>query len=480
MSNQNNTALGTIMDTSHVTPPAISEDVVQEITYRIRSGANLRGRQGAYIINSTLRTITHNYGSRSESGQANITYIGGTPRAMISSNSRTRALRHLAEELTDIEELTEERDRSVFRHCFEAMTAAAPQSTIDLRLDLAYIAAFVGISQKRLDTEQKDGRYVSALMRDYVSNKEQIVGIYQAVADGTALSADDQAIYENPWLLFKRNEDTIQPVSYYQRQFLAEIVAAGAVKKTAKAKELTPLTEMSFKELKDFVEREYRKKSFAGLGVALCGDTKCDMPETSVTGALSVNHSFSTGELQLTNTLGTANAKTPDWEDHAGAELMFNREQTSGVFFEPNLWDMDQLHLNLPHLTEAQFLKATAESMRAQILATIDGGQRCSSTRSFPDVSINVVTSSVPITFEGAFVQPVPFGTEEGDQVASANRLISHIEDFRSMYGREGYIPIILATPTIRKQVEIPTDWVVCESIDAYLQTTLEIAGEIK
>ena len=70
-------------------------------------------------------------------------------------------------------------------------------------------------------------------------------------------------------------------------------------------------------------------------------------------------------------------------------------------------------------------------------------------------------------------------GTEAGDMVESAQQLVSHINGFEQFLGASSsaYQVIVLGTPAVMAELEIPENWLVVSSLDVMIAKTNELTG---
>lgn len=424
---------------------ALNQEPIQEaIEESLGSGKTKR-----FVSQIQLRSVTNGFGSRSESGQANLGLIGNVMRGQISNNARTRAVRLAMPQFTDLSNVWEIRGRNIGQTILKRLVKECPDTDIALLLQVARAAAFVGVSSKK--SEGKAQKEFDAAVEQYL---------------------DDPV--SDPWDVLPK-EDTIQVVSIFDIMSLIKLIN----EKEARCVKNKLLSELTIKELWKEVANVYENGG-AGLPAACFGAMKADLPLATITGGVSINQSFTTSAAQMKPSLFTAVSDERETDVHAGAQHLGMKELNSGVFCEPALVNVEQMVENLYYLDKAQFKEAMTAMYRALALTTPDGGQRAHLTRSFPEIIVNVISNLQPISFESAYVKPIEGGSEEGDMAESAQQLVNHLIDFQSFMGIAGrdYDVVLLGTPTVMSYLDsIPANWIVVSTLDEMIEKTNELTG---
>lgn len=171
------------------------------------------------------------------------------------------------------------------------------------------------------------------------------------------------------------------------------------------------------------------------VDLALFGRMVADVTDLNVDAACQVAHALSTHAVQPEYDYFTAvdDHKAADEEEDAGAGMIGTVEFTSATLYRYATVDVDLLARNLgdpaaTHRAVDAFLRAFATSMPT-------GKQNTFANRTLPDAILVTVREDQPISYVGAFEDPVT-GTAEGGRVRqSAQRLAGYVADVADAYG---------------------------------------------
>lgn len=171
------------------------------------------------------------------------------------------------------------------------------------------------------------------------------------------------------------------------------------------------------------------------VDLALFGRMVADVTDLNVDAACQVAHALSTHAVQPEYDYFTAvdDHKAADEEEDAGAGMIGTVEFTSATLYRYATVDVDLLAKNLgdPAATERAvdaFLRAFATSMPT-------GKQNTFANRTLPDAVLVTVREDQPVSYVGAFEDPVTGAAEGGRVRQSAQRLAGYAADVADAYG---------------------------------------------
>jgi CRISPR system Cascade subunit CasC len=171
------------------------------------------------------------------------------------------------------------------------------------------------------------------------------------------------------------------------------------------------------------------------IDLALFGRMVADVTDLNVDAACQVAHALSTHAVQPEYDYFTAvdDHKAADEEEDAGAGMIGTVEFTSATLYRYATIDVDLLARNLGDPTATE--RAVDAFLRAFTTSMPTGKQNTFANRTLPDAVVVAVREDQPVSYVGAFEDPVT-GTAGGGRVRqSAERLADYAQDVADAYG---------------------------------------------
>ncbi|MFF0746623.1 type I-E CRISPR-associated protein Cas7/Cse4/CasC [Streptomyces sp. NPDC004111] len=199
----------------------------------------------------------------------------------------------------------------------------------------------------------------------------------------------------------------------------------------------------AFKEaLKD---KEYKARiksavdSRHSVDIALFGRMVADSAGLNVEGATQVAHAIGVHPSEIESDYYTA-VDDRNADDESGAGMIGTIDFNSATLYRYAAVDIDELHRNLgtglqeneQPTTPAQ--KAASAFLEAFITSLPTGKINTFGNHTLPAVVIVKLRDKRPISFVGAFEEPVPQGTEGGYVRESCKRLAAYIPDLERQF----------------------------------------------
>lgn len=171
------------------------------------------------------------------------------------------------------------------------------------------------------------------------------------------------------------------------------------------------------------------------IDLALFGRMVADVTDLNVDAACQVAHALSTHAVQPEYDYFTAvdDHKAQSEEEDAGAGMIGTVEFTSATLYRYATVDVDLLAKNLGDV--AATVRAVDAFLRAFATSMPTGKQNTFANRTLPDAVVVTVREDQPVSYVGAFEDPVP-GTAEGGRVRrSAERLAEYATEVSGVFG---------------------------------------------
>lgn len=170
------------------------------------------------------------------------------------------------------------------------------------------------------------------------------------------------------------------------------------------------------------------------IDVALFGRMVADVADLNVDAAAQVAHAISTHAVSNEFDFFTAvDDRKHGADEDAGAGMMGTVEFNSSTLYRYACLDVDQLQRNMGD-TEAT-ARAAAEFVRAFLVSMPTGKQNTFANNTVPDAVLVTVRGDQPISFVGAFEEPVTASGSAGQLSASVDALVTQAKDIHDAYG---------------------------------------------
>ncbi|GAA3490831.1 type I-E CRISPR-associated protein Cas7/Cse4/CasC [Streptomyces cremeus] len=206
----------------------------------------------------------------------------------------------------------------------------------------------------------------------------------------------------------------------------------------------------AFKEaLKD---KEYKARikgavdSRHSVDIALFGRMVADSPDLNVEGATQVAHAIGVHPSEIESDYYTA-VDDRNADDESGAGMIGTVDFNSATLYRYAAVDIDELHRNLgtglreneQPTTPAQ--KAASAFLEAFVTSLPTGKINTFGNHTLPAAVIVKLRDKRPISFVGAFEEPVPQAEEGGFVRKSCERLAAYVPDLERQYDVPGDQP---------------------------------------
>ncbi len=171
------------------------------------------------------------------------------------------------------------------------------------------------------------------------------------------------------------------------------------------------------------------------IDLALFGRMVADVTDLNVDAACQVAHALSTHSVETEYDYFTAvdDHKETDAEEDAGAGMIGTVEFNSATLYRYATIDVDRLRDNLGD--DAATERAVGAFLQAFIRAMPTGKQNTFANRTLPDAVVVTVREDQPVSFVGAFEEPIPQTLAGGRVVRSVQRLVDHAQAVEAAYG---------------------------------------------
>ncbi|MFQ6197742.1 type I-E CRISPR-associated protein Cas7/Cse4/CasC [Streptomyces sp. NPDC000405] len=343
-----------------------------------------------------LQNVPPSNMNRDDTGTPKSAYYGGVRRARVSSQAWKRATRKRFQELLPPEELGV-RTKKVVEALAQRITAH----------DSSLAGAAVKLAEEML--KAATGSSLEAPKR-------------KAKDDG-----DEAAIAESKYLMF---------LSRKQLDALAELAVAASsggdvetLRKSLKDKE-------NKAQARSAVDTQH------SIDIALFGRMVADSADLNVEAATQVAHALSVHRSDIESDYYTA-VDDLNEESETGAGMIGTVDFNSATLYRYAAVDVNELRRNLgeslkagePQSTPAA--KAVAAFLEAFITSLPTGKINSFGNHTPPSAVVIKLRNRWPLSFVGAFEEPVPKTTQGGYLRESCRRLAAYVPDLEHQYGLE-------------------------------------------
>jgi len=171
------------------------------------------------------------------------------------------------------------------------------------------------------------------------------------------------------------------------------------------------------------------------IDLALFGRMVADVTDLNVDAACQVAHALSTHAVQTEYDYFTAvdDHKAADETEDSGAGMIGTVEFASATLYRYATVDVDLLAKNLGDAAATE--RAIDAFLRAFTMSMPTGKQNSFANRTLPDAVVITVREDQPVSYVGAFEDPVTGTAEEGRVRLSAQRLAQYAQDVADAFG---------------------------------------------
>ncbi|MCX4744808.1 type I-E CRISPR-associated protein Cas7/Cse4/CasC [Kitasatospora sp. NBC_01287] len=345
-----------------------------------------------------LQTVPPSNLNRDDTGSPKTAIYGGVRRARVSSQAWKRATRQAFAELLDPSELGV-RTKKVAEALAERITALSPTTEGAEALALAADTLIAATGAKIEPPRRK------------------------ANAAKEKAGAPDPAP-ESSYLMF---------LSSRQLDALAQLAAEAVKSGDSKA---------FLKEKDNRAQARQLADTRHSVDIALFGRMVADATDINVDAAAQVAHAISVHAAETESDYYTA-VDDRNSEAEPGAGMIGTVEFNSATLYRYAALDVDQLYRNLskgPVTDEsaATSVRRAVEAFVEGFVASIPTGKiNTFGNHTLPDAVIVKLRSSRPISFVGAFEEPVQAGRSGGHVAAASARLAAFVPTLERAYGAE-------------------------------------------
>ncbi|MFF5808820.1 type I-E CRISPR-associated protein Cas7/Cse4/CasC [Streptomyces sp. NPDC012746] len=349
-----------------------------------------------------LQTVPPSNINRDDTGAPKSAVYGGVRRSRVSSQAWKKATRKAFEELLDPADLGVRTKKVV-----DTLTERVIMREASLTTEQVWPMAAEII-------QAATGAKIEAPTR-------------KAAAKGTKSATDEEALEpkapQSSYLLF---------LSARQLDALAELAIEGIGKK-AEPKVFVKEAEVKARARKAAATRH-------SVDIALFGRMVADTTDINVDAAAQVAHALSVHPVELETDYFTA-VDDQNSDGEPGAGMIGTVDFNSATLYRYAAVDIDQLARNLDAgLADGE---RTGEPVRRAVEAFIEGFTLSMPTgklntfgnNTLPDAVIVKLRSARPVSFVGAFENPVAQGTAQGHVRAACKALADHIPAIEDAFG---------------------------------------------
>ncbi|MGW8697603.1 type I-E CRISPR-associated protein Cas7/Cse4/CasC [Streptomyces eurythermus] len=342
-----------------------------------------------------LQNVPPSNMNRDDTGTPKSAYFGGVRRARVSSQAWKRATRSRFNELLPPEELGV-RTKKVVEALAERITAHVPSvAGTAVRLAEETLRVATGSSFDPPKRKSRDG--------------------------------EDEAIAESKYLMF---------LSRRQLDALAEVAVSasdgGDVESLKK----------SFKDKEQKARARQAVDTRHSVDIALFGRMVADSADLNVEAATQVAHALSVHRSDIESDFYTA-VDDRSGASESGAGMIGTVDFNSATLYRYAAVDVDELQRNLgvglkedePPSTPTA--KAVTAFLEAFITSLPTGKINSFGNHTLPSAVIVTLRDRWPISFVGAFEEPVPKSAQGGFLRESCRRLAAYVPDLERQYGLE-------------------------------------------
>jgi CRISPR system Cascade subunit CasC len=170
------------------------------------------------------------------------------------------------------------------------------------------------------------------------------------------------------------------------------------------------------------------------IDIALFGRMVADVSDINVDASAQVAHAISVHPVETEYDYFTAVDDRKNDNDETGAAMIGTVEFNSATLYRYATVDADRLTDNLGDPTATR--RAVEAFVRAFVTSMPTGKQNTFANRTLPDLVVVKVRDTQPISFVGAFEEPVVTGTAAGRIQQATQRLVDYARDVETAYGQ--------------------------------------------
>jgi CRISPR system Cascade subunit CasC len=171
------------------------------------------------------------------------------------------------------------------------------------------------------------------------------------------------------------------------------------------------------------------------IDLALFGRMVADVTDLNVDASCQVAHALSTHAVETEYDFFTAvdDHKAKDADEDAGAGMIGTVEFNSSTLYRYATIDVEGLRENLGD--DEATSRAVAAFLRSFVRSMPTGKQNTFANRTLPDAVIVTVRDDQPVSFVGAFEEPVAETVAGGRVLRSVQKLAEHATDVQAAWG---------------------------------------------
>lgn len=337
-----------------------------------------------------LQTVPPSNLNRDDTGSPKTAVYGGVRRARVSSQAWKRATRKAFNAELDPTELGVRTKRVV-----ELIAGRIADRSPDLEERAEDLAVqtlkAIGITTEKPKKSKKDED--------------------PAAADGAESS---EAAAESKYLLFfsARQLDNLAEAAVYAANAEGGVVAG-----------------LKEREVRKLADRDH------SIDIALFGRMVADATDINVDAAAQVAHAISVHKVENDFDYYTAVDDRKDEVDETGAGMIGTVEFNSATLYRYATVDVDRLRENLGD--DEATRRAVEAFVRTFSTSMPTGKQNTFGNRTLPDAILVRARETQPISFVGAFEEPVGSGSHHGLVKEASDRLARYTGDVESVYDEQ-------------------------------------------
>ena len=208
------------------------------------------------------------------------------------------------------------------------------------------------------------------------------------------------------------------------------------------AQQVAALAELAVESLRAGVEPDTKMvqaliKGKNSVDLALFGRMVADVSDLNVDAACQVAHAISTHGVEAEYDYFTAvdDEKSRQADEDAGAGMIGTVEFNSATLYRYATIDADRLLDNLGDIEAVR--RAVAAFLRAFAKSMPTGKQNTFANRTLPDAVVVCVRGDQPVSFVGAFEEPIKDAASGGRVLRSAEKLAEYAQDVFAAFGAD-------------------------------------------
>ncbi|GAA1590124.1 type I-E CRISPR-associated protein Cas7/Cse4/CasC [Actinomadura kijaniata] len=173
--------------------------------------------------------------------------------------------------------------------------------------------------------------------------------------------------------------------------------------------------------------------------ISLFGRMLAQVDDAHVDGAVQVAHAFTTHQTDVEiDYFSAVDDVTAAWKDTTGSAHMGQAEHSAGVLYRYIVLDLHDLHANLGSDDDAHELSAAL--LRAALLSLPHAKKNSTAPNTIPHLAHLTVRADRPVSYAGAFEQPVRADRHGGHSDASVTALDHYAAAVQRLLGPTGLL----------------------------------------